>query len=102
MLGAAGEATCAKCARSPGSPWVRLCPPSPSLQTIVAAMAAVSTACSLLLCALLPNHWVAPARPATWLLLAAAGLLGFGNQYLSTAALKMTNAASAVAMSYRY
>lgn len=45
---------------------------------IVASMAAVSIALSSTLCAALPHHFVLPADAATWLLLLATGLLGFG------------------------
>lgn len=70
------------------------------VQSIVASMAAVSTLGSALLCAVLPHHFVRPTGAVTWLLLVAVGMLGFGNQYLITAALKLSSAAPAVAMSY--
>ena len=57
---------------------IRLLGSTEPVLAIVAAMAAVSITLSSLACALLPRHFVVPRDAATWLLLLATGLLGFG------------------------
>lgn len=70
-----------------------------SMAAIIFSMGAVSTLCSAIAVTVL-GQWMLPRTASALALLAANGLMGYGNQVTQTAALQRAKAAPAIAMSY--
>ena len=71
-----------------------------SVPLIILSMSSVSALGSALLCAALPHHFVVPPSLRAWALLGATGACGCGVQLFGTQALRLAQAAPAVAMSF--